>query len=155
MQSEGTRARKGMQLSCDTPTGYYIHDMWLLLFIAVPAVELALLIRVGGEIGLLATVMIIVATGVAGWSLLKLQGLQTLARIRQEMAQGQMPATEMVAGLVLLGSGLFLLTPGFLTDTVGFLMLVPTIRRAVARRLIQRYQGRIVRPGEFRGPFSL
>ncbi len=132
---------------------YYIPAMWLLLFIAVPAVELALLIRVGGEIGLLATIMIIVATGVAGWSLLKIQGLQTLVRIRQEMAQGQMRATEMVAGLVLLGSGLFLLTPGFLTDAVGFLMLVPTIRRAVAGRLIRRYQGRIVRPGEFRGPF--
>lgn len=142
-----------MQRGCTEARGYYIPLMWLLLFIAVPAVELGLLIRVGGQIGLLATIMLIVATGVAGWSLLKWQGLATIARIRSELGQGRVPAIEMVAGLVLLGSGLFLLTPGFLTDAVGFLMLVPAIRREVARRLVARYQTRVIRPGEFRGPF--
>lgn len=142
-----------MQRACAPAYPDYIHPMWLLLFIAVPAVELMLLIKVGGEIGVLATVALIVATGVAGWSLLKYQGIATMRRIRAELQEGRVPAAEMVAGLVLLGSGLFLLTPGFLTDTVGFLMLVPTIRLAVAERLIRRYKTRVIRPGEFQGPF--
>jgi UPF0716 protein FxsA len=142
-----------MQRGCAGREPYYIPGMWLLLFIGVPAIELMLLIEVGGRIGLFATAMLIVATGVAGWSLLKVQGLATVQRIREEVAQGQVPAVEMVAGLVLLGSGLFLLTPGFLTDAVGFLMLVPPVRRAVAAQLIRRYKTRVIRPGDFQGPF--
>lgn len=142
-----------MQRACTSSGPDYIHPMWLLLFIAVPAVELMLLIEVGGEIGVLATVALIVATGVAGWSLLKYQGMVTMRRIRAELHEGRVPAAEMVAGLVLLGSGLFLLTPGFLTDAVGFLMLVPAIRHAVAQGLIRRYRTRVIRPGEFQGPF--
>ncbi len=142
-----------MQRTCAADIRYYILGMWLLMFIAVPAVELMLLIEVGGRIGVLPTIAFIVATGVAGWSLLKYQGIATMRRIRGELQAGRMPAAEMVGGLVLLGSGLFLLTPGFLTDAVGFLMLVPTIRQAVAKGLLRRYQGRIIRPGEFKGPF--
>ena len=148
-----SRAGNWAQRACALTSGYYIHRMWLLMFIAVPAVELMLLIEVGGRIGVMATIALIVGTGVAGWSLLKYQGIATMRRIRAELQEGRVPAAEMVAGLVLLGSGLFLLTPGFLTDMVGFLMLVPAIRQTVAKGLIRRYQGRVIRPGEFKGPF--
>ena len=129
--------------------------MWLLLFIAVPAVELYLLIEVGGRIGVLETIFIIIATGVIGWSLIKIQGIATLHRIREQVAGGQMPAIEMVSGLVLLGAALLLLTPGFITDAIGFTTLIPPLRRALAGRLVHRYKTRVIHPGERRGPFGL
>jgi UPF0716 protein FxsA len=124
--------------------------MWLLLlFIVLPAVELYLLITVGKFVGPLTTVGIIVLTGMLGWSLVKSQGLSTLARIRSETAQGRLPAEEMVAGLCLLATGLLLVTPGFLTDTVGFLVLIPSVRRGLARLLMQRFKMKIVSNGPF------
>jgi len=119
--------------------------MWLLLlFVVLPAVELYLLIVIGRVVGPLTTVGVIVVTGMVGWSMVKVQGLSTLRRIRAETAQGRLPAEEMVAGLCLLGSGLLLVTPGFLTDTVGFLVLIPPLRRALARQLMERFKMRIV-----------
>ncbi len=126
--------------------------MWLLLlFIVLPAVELYLLITVGRYIGPLTTVGIIVITGMLGWSLVKSQGLATLKRIRAETAQGRLPAEEMVAGLCLLGTGLLLVTPGFLTDTVGFLVLIPSLRRALARQLMRRFKMKIMSASPFEG----
>jgi len=95
------------------------------------------------------TVGIIVLTGMLGWSLVKSQGLSTLARIRSETAQGRLPAEEMVSGLCLLATGLLLVTPGFLTDTVGFLVLIPPLRRGLARLLMQRFKMKIVSKGPF------
>lgn len=129
--------------------------MWLLLFIGIPAVELYLLIDVGGRIGLFYTLAIIIFTGVLGWSLVKHQGLSTRMRIQQQMSQGMLPAREMVSGLVLLAAGIVLLTPGFLTDAVGFTLLVPPIRDRVAGWLLQRFKARInISPGGrgFGGP---
>lgn len=122
--------------------------MWLLiLFIAVPAVELYLLITIGGRIGVLATIGLIVLTGMVGWSLVKSQGLSTMRRIQREVAEGLLPATEMVSGLCLVGAGLLLITPGFLTDAVGFAGLIPPVRRGVARLLMKRFQVRVMGPG--------
>jgi len=130
--------------------------MWLLLlFIVLPAVELYLLITVGKFIGPITTVAIIVLTGMLGWSLVKSQGLSTLARIRSETAQGRLPAEEMVGGLCLLGTGLLLVTPGFLTDTVGFLVLIPPLRRRLARLIMQRFKTKIVSNGPFSGEGGL
>lgn len=124
--------------------------MWLLLlFVVLPAVELYLLIVVGRVMGPLTTVGIIVVTGMLGWSMVKAQGLSTLRRIRAETAQGRLPAEEMVAGLCLLGTGLLLVTPGFLTDTVGFLVLIPSLRRALARQLMRRFKMKIASSGPF------
>ena len=131
--------------------------MWLLLFIGVPAVELYLLIRVGSEIGFFYTVGIIILTGVLGWSLVKYQGLATLAKIREEMGRGAIPANEMVGGLCLLAAGIVLLTPGFLTDAAGFLLLIPPVRALLARYLIKRFKSRVVTVGAggpFQGPFG-
>lgn len=129
-----------------------IWRMWLLLlFVVLPAVELYLLVVVGRYMGVLTTVGLIVATGMLGWSLVKSQGLSTLARIRNETAQGRIPAEEMVAGLCLLATGLLLVTPGFLTDTVGFLVLIPPLRRALARRLMRHFKMKVMPTGPFGG----
>ena len=124
-----------------------IRPMWLLLlFIVVPAAELYLLIHVGSRLGALATIGLIVLTGMLGWMLVKSQGISTLRRIQAETAEGRIPAEEVVAGLCLLGAGLLLITPGFLTDTVGFLILIPPLRRGVAKLIMRRFKLRVM-PG--------
>ncbi len=130
--------------------------MWLLLlFVIIPALELFLLIRVGGHLGVVATVGLIILTGMIGWILVKSQGISTLRRIQAETAAGRLPALEMVSGLCLLAAGLLLITPGFLTDTVGFLILVPPLRRALARGIMNRFRVKVVMggPGSPGGPF--
>lgn len=138
-----------MQFSaCAGAVRHYIGVMWLPLFILLPAVELFLLIEIGSHIGTLNTILLIVGTGALGWSLIKYQGMSTMHRIRGQLGQGEVPAVEVVSGLVLLGSALLLLTPGFITDSVGFAMLVPPLRRLVAARLVVRYKTRVVKRGE-------
>ena len=109
---------------------------WPILFIVVPLVELYLIIKIGGYIGALWTVMIVVMTAVIGVQLLRLQGFNTLRRAQQNMARGSMPAMEMMEGIVLAVGGALLITPGFITDTLGFLCLVPVTRRALIRRIM-------------------
>jgi UPF0716 protein FxsA len=115
----------------------------LLLFILVPLAELYLFMELGSRLGLLNTIAIVVATGILGAWLTKWQGTRALARFRQASAEGRLPHQEVLDGLLILLAGAVLLTPGFLTDTVGFLMLLPPVR-ALARRQLSNYlQGRI------------
>jgi UPF0716 protein FxsA len=100
----------------------------LLLFIIVPAAELALLIEIGSRIGTLPTLGIIAGTGFLGAALARHQGLGILKTIRQEMNAGRLPATSMVDGVMVLLAGAVLMTPGILTDALGFLLLVPFTR---------------------------
>jgi UPF0716 protein FxsA len=116
----------------------------LLLFIVVPAVELALLVEVGSRIGTLATLAIIVATGVLGAALARQQGLRTVRAIQDELARGELPAGSLVDGVIILLAGALLITPGILTDAVGFLCLVPRLREA-AKHMLQRRFERAVR----------
>ena len=109
---------------------------WPILFIVVPLVELYLIIEVGSHIGALWTVLIVIMTAVIGVQLLRIQGFNTLRRAQQNMAQGSMPAMEMMEGIVLAIGGALLITPGFITDTLGFLCLIPFTRRAIIRRFI-------------------
>ncbi len=114
----------------------------LLLFILVPALELALLIEVGQHIGTLNTLLLIAVTGVVGASLARRQGLGVLRRMQSEFDQGRVPSGSIVDGVIILLSGALLITPGLLTDTVGFLCLVPTTRaliRSLLWRWLQRY----------------
>jgi UPF0716 protein FxsA len=111
---------------------------WPLLFIAIPLTEIYLFIKIGGQIGALTTVMIVLATAFIGVNLLRYQGFSTLQRAQQNMAQGQMPAMEMMEGLVLAVGGALLITPGFLTDALGFLCLIPATRRALIRYIMAR-----------------
>ena len=111
---------------------------WPILFIVIPLVELYLIIKVGGVIGALWTVLLVVLTAVIGVSLLRIQGFNTLNRARMNMEAGTLPAMEMMEGMVLAVGGALLITPGFLTDTLGFLCLIPATRRAMIRYLMQR-----------------
>ena len=118
----------------------------LLLFIAVPAVELALLIEVGRQIGTLGTLAIIVATGSVGAALARQQGLRVVRDLQSEMGAGNLPADALIDGAVILLAGALLITPGILTDVFGFLCLVPATR-ALGRRAIRRRFERAVREG--------
>lgn len=110
-----------------------------LLFLIIPIVEIYLLIKVGGIIGALPTVFLVVFTAVLGAWLLRLQGFSTLRRVQKTLEQGGIPAMEMLEGAVLLVSGALLLTPGFFTDTIGFLCLIPVFRRNLVRWALGRF----------------
>ncbi len=110
---------------------------WPILFIVVPLVELYLIIKVGGIIGALWTVLLVVLTAVIGVTLLRVQGFSTLNRARLSMEQGTLPAMEMMEGMALAVGGALLITPGFITDTLGFLCLIPATRRAMIRYLLR------------------
>ena len=115
--------------------------MFQILFIAlitVPILEIYLLFQVGGIIGAGWTVLIVIGTAILGASLLRQQGLATWTRLNQSMAQGQLPPTILVEGILLLLSGAFLLTPGFFTDAIGFLFLMPFVRKLLAASLMRR-----------------
>jgi UPF0716 protein FxsA len=108
----------------------------LLLFILVPLGEIYLLIQVGGVIGALPTIGLVVLTALIGATLIRHQGLSTLARAQRSMDEGQLPATELLEGAVILVSGALLLTPGFITDAIGFACLVPRWRRHAVNKFI-------------------
>ncbi len=115
--------------------------MWfrhfLLLFIAIAIAEIYVLIGVDGLVGTGWTIFLIILTGVIGVNLLKKQGISVFTRFQQKLASGQAPAEEMVEGVLLVVAGAFLITPGFLTDTLGFLWLIPQSRDWFAKKLIK------------------
>lgn len=110
----------------------------LAVFIAIPLAEIALLIKVGGAIGVLATVGIVIATAVIGTSLLHRQGFGVLARAGESMNSGRLPVEPVIEGILLLIAGAFLLTPGLITDAIGFSLLVPFLRRTLAAWMLKR-----------------
>jgi len=111
-----------------------------LMFIAVPLIELALLIKIGEVIGILATVGLVIITAVIGVSLLRMQGVMALRKAQESLQAGRPPIDSVVEGVCLLVAGAFLLTPGLLTDSVGFLLLVPQVRSAIARWAFAKLQ---------------
>lgn len=112
----------------------------LLLFVLLPAVELALLIELGSRFGTLHTLALIVVTGVVGAALARGQGLHVVRQIQGEVAEGRLPAGSLVDGVMILIAAALLVTPGILTDAFGFLCLVPAFRRAAKRVLLQRLE---------------
>ncbi|MEW8549119.1 MAG: FxsA family protein [Candidatus Thiodiazotropha endolucinida] len=101
----------------------------LLLFVGVPLVELYFLIEVGSQIGAFSTIFLTVFTALLGGWMVRTQGFSTLSKVRGSMDRGEVPAFEMMEGAVLLVCGFLLLLPGFITDVVGFVFLVPPVRR--------------------------
>jgi UPF0716 protein FxsA len=120
-----------------------------LLFTVIPLVELYLLIKVGGVIGALNTILLIIGTGLLGAYLAKLEGIRTFNQIQQNLNQGVMPAEELLDGVIILVAGLMLITPGILTDVCGFLLLIPPTRFAFKRWLRRRFD-RMVASGNVR-----
>ena len=108
------------------------------LFLALPIVEIYLLIQVGQVIGAGWTILLVVLTAVIGVWLLRIQGLSTLIRAQQKLQENQLPARELLEGMALVVAGAFLLTPGFFTDTIGFLLLFPPTRMWLATAAASR-----------------
>lgn len=116
--------------------------MFLKIFLAftiIPAIELYILIKIGGIVGALNTLLIIIITGLVGAYLARLQGLYTLAKIQANVQQGIIPAEELIDALIILVAGVVLLTPGFLTDLTGLLLLIPQIRFFFKRWLRKKF----------------
>ncbi|MDH5674104.1 MAG: FxsA family protein [Myxococcales bacterium] len=112
----------------------------LLLFTAVPLVELLLLTWVSERIGFANTVLMVLVTGALGAAMARAEGLRVLRSWQQSLAQGQLPEDGVIGGLLVLVGGVLLVTPGVLTDAVGLLLLLPTSRRTVARVIAARLQ---------------
>ncbi|MHA2939346.1 FxsA family protein [Vibrio sp. RC27] len=110
----------------------------LLAFIAVPIIEIALFIQVGGFLGLWPTIALVLITAFAGASLVRSQGLMTLMSVQQRMQQGELPAQQILEGVMLAVAGVLLLTPGFMTDLAGMLVLLPVPRAHIAKYLMTK-----------------
>ena len=121
--------------------------MLLKLFLAftiVPIIEIYLLIEIGSMFGALTAVSLVILTGFFGAFLARMQGLQTLYRMQESLREGRMPSGELLDTLLIVIAGLVLLTPGFLTDSAGFLLLIPTTRNSIKywlqRKIELRYK---------------
>ncbi len=115
-----------------------MFNLLVLLFIFTPLIEIYLLISIGQHIGALLTIALVLFTAGLGVTLLRYQGLMTLEKIRQELDHQQLPAAPLLEGMMLLIAGVLLLTPGFVTDTLGFICLVPSIRAKLANSVLKR-----------------
>ena len=126
----------------------------LILLVTIPLAELFLLIEVGGLIGALPTIGLCLLTALVGAALLRQQGLQTLARARQNLDRGALPAVELLEGVALILGGAMLLTPGLITDFLGFLCLIPVTRHWLVRLALARMAVRFgpAGPGANDGP---
>lgn len=118
----------------------------LILFTCIPLLEIYVLLEAGRQIGLSATILLILLTGIAGAWLARTQGIEILRRIQLEMAAGRMPAVALLDGAMVLIGGVLLLTPGFCTDLVGFTFLAP-FSRPFWRELLSRWAQKNVEQG--------
>ncbi len=133
----------------------------LILFVSVPIIEIAVFIEVGGIIGLWWTIGIVILTAIIGTAMLRHQGISILFRIRENLEADRIPVREMFDGICLVVAGALLLTPGFFTDAVGFVLLIPPLRLviagAVARKIMENadvrfHAGTHPGPGPRHGP---
>ena len=122
------------------------------LFIIVPIIEITVLMQVGELIGPWPTVAIVIISAWLGAKYVRQQGIATLQSVQTKMAQGEMPSSEIVTGLMLLVAGVLLVTPGFVTDVFGLSLLVPKVRKALAN-IVQKHMKTI--PGSQGGAFSV
>lgn len=123
--------------------------VFFLLFLLFPFLELALLIKVGGVIGVLPTLLLLIGSAILGSMLLRVAGLATALRAREKLARGERPEQEVLEGmLIALGGGLLLL-PGFISDVFGLLCLLPFTRRLMLRRILARMEEQAMRQRAF------
>jgi UPF0716 protein FxsA len=117
----------------------------LALFVVVPIVEIYVIIQVGQAIGALWTIVLLIADSILGTLLMKSQGRAAWRRFQQALAEGRMPAREVLDGVLVIFGGAFLVTPGFCSDIVGALLLLPPTRAVIRRVLIRRFTFRLLR----------
>ncbi|SDL09967.1 FxsA family protein [Natronincola ferrireducens] len=120
----------------------------ILLFTIVPIVELALLLKLSGYIGIWYTLLIVFLTGIVGAYLAKSEGKGVLRRIKLEMSQGRMPGDELINGMCIIVGGALLLTPGVFTDVMGFSLVIPVIRGAI-KTIVKKKIKRMIDEGTF------
>lgn len=120
----------------------------LLFIIIVPALEIALLLLSGRTLGLLPTILLIIATGILGAWLARREGAEVIQKVNRQMQTGQMPGDAILDGLCILVGGVVLLTPGFITDAIGFLLLIPATRKPF-KRWIKKFLERRINNGQF------
>jgi UPF0716 protein FxsA len=125
--------------------------IFLLLLVGAPLLELYVLIEVGSEIGALPTILLSIFTAILGAALVRLQGVSVLLRVQQTLARGEAPALEMLEGAVLMMAGVMLLFPGFITDAIGFLMLIPPLRRRLILAVLRQSGSLTPAPGDVPG----
>ncbi|MCW3022009.1 MAG: FxsA family protein [Conexibacter sp.] len=116
----------------------------LFLFVAVPILEIYVIIQVGQAIGALWTIALLIADSIAGGVLMRSQGRAAWRRFQQALAEGRMPAREVLDGVLVIFGGAFLLTPGFCSDIVGALLLLPPTRAVIRRMLVRRFSMRML-----------
>ena len=104
---------------------------FLITFTIIPIIEIYLLIEIGSFFGVLTAITFVILTGFLGAFMARMQGLQTLFRIQENLREGRMPSGELLDALLIVIAGLVLLTPGFLTDSAGFLLLIPSTRNSI------------------------
>lgn len=119
----------------------------IILFSVIPLVELLILIRIGTYIGALNTILLVLTTAIIGAALARRQGMNTIWRIRQSLSNGKLPADELLDGFIILVAALFLITPGLLTDTTGFILLIPQTRRIFKKWVERKIRNWINRSG--------
>jgi len=115
----------------------------LILFVIVPVTELYILIEVGKKIGSLTTIGVIILTGIIGAYLVKSQGFVILRKIQNDLNEGIMPGDSLIQGAIILAGGILLLTPGFVTDILGFIFLTPVSRNILKKYLLKWLKGKI------------
>lgn len=121
-----------------------MFKLLFILFLTIPLIEITILIEVGKIVGAAYTIVLVIGTAALGAALLRQQGLSTLMKVQTSMDQGNLPATELIEGLMLLVAGALLLTPGFFTDIFGFLILIPALRHHIAQTFLLNFiQSRI------------
>lgn len=113
-------------------------QIFFIMVLIIPFAEIYLLLQVGGIIGAFPTIFLVVFTAVLGSWLLKQQGFATLQRFQASLAQGTLPAYELLEGVLILLGGALLITPGFITDTIGFACLIPQIRGKIAKYVVDK-----------------
>jgi UPF0716 protein FxsA len=119
----------------------------ILLFTIIPLVDLSLLIEVGKHIGVMNTIAVVLVTGITGAALARSQGFGILARIRDELSQGQLPSDSLIEGIMILAGALLLVTPGLLTDILGFAFLIP-FTRYLFKNYLKKYLLSKIKKGE-------
>jgi UPF0716 protein FxsA len=133
-----------MRTQKQTAAGARLGLILLAAFIGVPLLEIALFIEVGGWLGLGPTLALVVLTAVLGAWMMRRQGFAVLMRAQRQLADGVLPVVEVFEGLCLVIAGALLLTPGFFTDALGALLLVPAVRRALYRQVRRRIEAHVV-----------